>query len=76
MPGRARRPHHDTYGEGVIITNHSKLQSYLSLMNQRLPIKSQIVFKLADILNTEIVLGTIYNREEAWIHLSVGLSSR
>jgi pre-mRNA-splicing helicase BRR2 len=32
--GRAGRPQYDTYGEGIIITNHSELQYYLSLSNQ------------------------------------------
>ena len=65
MLGRAGRPQFDTYGEGIIITNHSELQYYLSLLNQQLPIESQFVSKLADNLNAEIVLGTIRNRDEA-----------
>ncbi|EAU82983.1 DNA polymerase theta/eta [Coprinopsis cinerea okayama7 len=65
MLGRAGRPQFDTYGEGVIITNHSEMQYYLSLLNQQLPIESQFVSKLADNLNAEIVLGTIRNRDEA-----------
>ena len=65
MLGRAGRPQFDTFGEGIIITNHSELQYYLSLMNQQLPIESQFVSKLADNLNAEIVLGTIRNRDEA-----------
>jgi len=52
-------------GEGVIITNHSELQYYLSLLNQQLLIKSQFVSKLADNLNAEIVLGTVRNRDKA-----------
>ena len=63
--GRAGRPQYDTFGEGVIITNHTKLQYYLSLMNQQLLIESQLVSKLVDNLNTEIVLGTVRNRDEA-----------
>ncbi|KAL0064659.1 Pre-mRNA-splicing helicase BRR2 [Marasmius tenuissimus] len=65
MLGRAGRPQYDTFGEGIIITNHSELQYYLSLLNQQLPIESQFVSKLADNLNAEIVLGTIKNRDEA-----------
>lgn len=65
MLGRAGRPQYDTYGEGVIITNHSELQYYLSLLNQQLPIESQFVGKLADNLNAEIVLGNVRNRDEA-----------
>lgn len=65
MLGRAGRPQYDTFGEGIIITNHGELQYYLSLLNQQLPIESQLVSKLADNLNAEIVLGTIRNRDEA-----------
>lgn len=69
MLGRAGRPQYDKYGEGIIITGHSELQYYLSLMNQQLPIESQFVSKLADQLNAEIVLGTVQNAREAchWI---------
>ncbi|KAG6373158.1 hypothetical protein JVT61DRAFT_6774 [Boletus reticuloceps] len=65
MLGRAGQPQYDTYGEGIIITNHSNLQYYLSLMNQQLPIESQFISKLADNLNAEIVFGTVRNRDEA-----------
>jgi len=65
MLGRAGRPQYDTFGEGVIITNHSELQYYLSLLNQQLPIESQFVSRLADNLNAEIVLGSVRNRDEA-----------
>ena len=64
MLGRAGRPQFDTYGEGVIITNHAELQYYTSLMNQQLPIESQFVSRLVDNLNAEIVLGTVRNRDE------------
>lgn len=65
MLGRAGRPQYDTYGEGIIITAHSELQYYLSLINTQLPIESQFIGKLADNLNAEVVLGTIRNRDEA-----------
>lgn len=42
MLGRAGRPAFDTTGEGIIVTGHSELQYYLSLMNQQLPIESQV----------------------------------
>ena len=64
MLGRAGRPQYDSYGEGIIITGHSELQYYLSLMNQQLPIESQFVSKLADLLNAEIVLGTVQNAKD------------
>ena len=72
MLGRAGRPQFDTHGEGIIITAHSELQYYLSLLNQQLPIESQFISKLADNLNAEIVLGTIRTRQEAvqWLGYS------
>ncbi|TVU35736.1 hypothetical protein EJB05_17639, partial [Eragrostis curvula] len=65
MLGRAGRPQYDTHGEGIILTGHSELQYYPSLMNQQLPIESQFISKLADQLNAEVVLGTIQNAREA-----------
>ena len=65
MLGRAGRPQYDTKAEGILITNHSELQYYLSLMNQQLPIESQFIGKLADNLNAEIVLGSVQNAREA-----------
>lgn len=69
MLGRAGRPQYDTKGEGILITNHSELQFYLSLLNQQLPIESQMISKMPDMLNAEIVLGTIQNVRDAvvWI---------
>ena len=65
MLGRAGCPQYNTYGEGIIITNHSELRYYLSLMNQQLPIESLFISKLTGILNAEFVFGTIRNRDEA-----------
>lgn len=69
MLGRAGRPQFmgraDDKGEGIIITTHSELQFYLSLLNQQLPIESQYIGKLADNLNAEIVLGTVQNAHDA-----------
>ena len=69
MLGRAGRPQFmgraDDKGEGIIITQHSELQYYLSLLNQQLPIESQFIKKLADNLNAEVVLGTVQNASEA-----------
>lgn len=65
MLGRAGRPQYDTKGEGILITQNSELQYYLSLLNQQLPIESQMVAKLADIMNAEMVLGNISSAKEA-----------
>jgi pre-mRNA-splicing helicase BRR2 len=70
MLGRAGRPQYDTFGEGIILTGHSELQYYLSLMNQQLPIESQMVAKLADNLNAEVVLGTVTSVRDAAAWLS------
>lgn len=65
MMGRAGRYGLDSEGEGIIITQHSELQYYLSLMNQQLPIESQFIKKLPDMLNAEIVLDSVQSIKEA-----------
>jgi pre-mRNA-splicing helicase BRR2 len=35
MMGRAGRPQHSAVGKGILITNNTELQYYLSLMNQQ-----------------------------------------
>lgn len=65
MIGRAGRIDYDKSGEGIIITTHNQLQYYLSLLNQQLPIESQMISQLADHLNAEIVLGSISNFADA-----------
>ncbi|KAG5725241.1 U5 small nuclear ribonucleoprotein 200 kDa helicase [Termitomyces sp. T112] len=64
MLGRAGRPQYDTYGEGVIITSYEEVQFYLSLGNCQLPIESQLIGRVGDMLNAEIVAGTVRNRDE------------
>ncbi len=53
--------------EGIIITNHSELQYYLSLLNQQLPIESQLVSNSPTTSNAEIVLGTIAIAMRPWL---------
>lgn len=65
MLGRAGRPRYDKSGEGVIITSQDEIQYYLAILNQQLPIESQLMGKLVDNINAEIVLGTIRSREDA-----------
>ena len=65
MLGRAGRPQYDKSGEGILLTQHSELQYYLSLMNQQLPIESQLIAHLPDNLNAEVVLGNIQNNKDA-----------
>ncbi|CAI1964349.1 hypothetical protein SEUBUCD650_0E02620 [Saccharomyces eubayanus] len=80
MLGRAGRPRYDTFGEGIIITNQSNVQYYLSVLNQQLPIESQFVAKLVDNLNAEIVAGNIKCRSDgvnwlAYTYLYVRMSA-
>jgi pre-mRNA-splicing helicase BRR2 len=72
MMGRAGRYGLDSEGEGIIMTQHSELQYYLSLMNQQLPIESQMIKKLPDNLNAEVVLGNVLSVREAakWLGYS------
>lgn len=65
MLGRAGRPQFERCGEGIIITRASELQYYLSLLNAQLPIESQLMKRLADHLNAEIVMGTVQNMTDA-----------
>ncbi|KAF0773001.1 hypothetical protein AaE_002222, partial [Aphanomyces astaci] len=59
-------------GEGIILTQHAQLKYYLSLMNQQLPVESQMMSRLADQMNAEIVLGTVQNLAQAatWLGYS------
>lgn len=65
MLGRAGRPRYDTNGEGIIITHQANVQYYLAILNQQLPIESQLFTRLADNLNAEIVLGNVKTRDDA-----------
>jgi pre-mRNA-splicing helicase BRR2 len=65
MLGRAGRPSYDTFGEGIVVTTQNELQYYLSLLNEQLPIESQMISLLPDIMNAEIVMGNIRSREDA-----------
>ena len=72
MLGRAGRPQFDSEGEGIILTQHSELQYYLSLTNLQLPVESQLIKVLPNHLNAEIVAGSITSIEEAvdWLGYS------
>jgi pre-mRNA-splicing helicase BRR2 len=65
MLGRAGRPQYDSQGEGIILTQHSQLQYYLSLTNLQLPVESQLIKTLPDHLNAEVVLGSVQSIDEA-----------
>ena len=65
MFGRAGRVDFDSFGEAYLITTHSELKYYMPLLNDQLPIESQLIHRLPDVLNAEIVLGSITNLKEA-----------
>ena len=65
MLGRAGRPQYDSEGEGIILTQHSELQYYLSLTNLQLPVESQLIQSLPDHMNAEVALGSIQSVQEA-----------
>ncbi|KAH0476631.1 MAG: uncharacterized protein KVP18_003020 [Porospora cf. gigantea A] len=65
MMGRAGRPQYDADGHGVIITMIDELQYYMSLNNQQLPIESQMMSLLPDVINAEVVSGSIRSRAGA-----------
>eukprot|EP01083_Nonionella_stella_P208232 755841_1 len=60
------------YGEAYLITTHKELKYYMPLLNDQLPIESQLVHKLPDALNAEIVLGSISSIRDAveWLSYS------
>ncbi len=70
MLGRAGRPQFDSEGEGIIVTGHAEVSFYLSLLTSQLPIESQLVARLPDHLNAEVVLGTVRSLScaVAWLH--------
>lgn len=65
MMGRAGRPQFDTHGEGFIITTKPEVLFYLYVLNQKLPIESQMIGKLCDMLNAEISSGSVASVVEA-----------
>ncbi|KAL6941353.1 hypothetical protein ACO0RG_002482 [Hanseniaspora osmophila] len=65
MLGRAGRPRYDTHGEGIVITNKEDVQYFVAVLNEQLPIESQMMGKLVDAVNAEIVIGNIKNIPDA-----------
>jgi activating signal cointegrator complex subunit 3 len=63
--GRAGRPGFDLSGLAYLITDHEKMQKYLALLTNQLPIESQFIKALPDHLNAEIILGSVSNVKEA-----------
>lgn len=72
MLGRAGRPLYDKDGEGIIITSAAEVKHYVSLLNEQLPIESQMIPAVSELLNAEIVTGNIQDLHEAlnWLQSS------
>lgn len=70
MLGRAGRPGYDTEGEGIVITQQSQVQFYMSLMTEQLPVESRLIGRLPEFLNAEIVIGNIESLDDAVLWLS------
>lgn len=64
--GRAGRPQFEKSGQVHLLTEHSKLYHYVSLLISQSPIESQFSSLLADNLNAEIALGNVSNISEAF----------
>lgn len=65
MLGRAGRPRYDTNGEGIIITSQKNVHYFIASLNHQLPLESQLISKLVDNLNAEIVAGHVQSKREA-----------
>jgi len=77
MLGRAGRPGYDREGEGIVITQQSQVNFYMSLMTEQLPVESKLIGRLPEFINAECVIGNIESLEDAVSWLSeTYLSSR
>lgn len=70
MMGRAGRPQFDEHGKGIIITTKADVLYYLSLLNDQLPIESQLISRIVDMLNAEVAMGTVASIDEGALWLS------
>ncbi|KAG5481552.1 hypothetical protein LSCM1_05573 [Leishmania martiniquensis] len=73
MFGRAGRVGYGAaLGRATIITSPDDLHYYLSVLNQQLPIESQMMRRVVDMLNAEVTLGHVETVEEGvqWLQRS------
>lgn len=63
--GRAGRPGFDTQGSATLITAHDRLNHYLRLLLQQMPIESRFQENMANSLNAEIAMGNIASEKDA-----------
>ncbi|MDP2438172.1 MAG: DEAD/DEAH box helicase [archaeon] len=69
MIGRAGRPQFDTQAVAVIMTEQGRVAAYRDLVGGRVRVVSKLEQKLAEHINSEIVLETIQNLEQALVWL-------
>jgi ATP-dependent DNA helicase HFM1/MER3 len=65
MIGRAGRPQFDSTGVAVILTRSDKRAKYENIVAGKDPLESRLHLQLAEYLNSEIGLGTIFDMESA-----------
>ncbi|KAL5699087.1 RNA helicase [Ranunculus cassubicifolius] len=70
MLGCARKALPNSSPEAVVLTDITKRKYCLALMNEKLPLESQFIFKLPDHLMTEILIGSVQNVRDACHWLS------
>ncbi|KAJ8623433.1 hypothetical protein MRB53_031962 [Persea americana] len=82
MLGRAGRPQYDYYGEGIILTGRGELAYCLSLMNQHLPIETDmtkrdksLVERRADLIHSAATIldksnPVNYNRKSGYFQVT------
>lgn len=78
--GRAGRPQYETHGVGYILTSQDKLNHYVALITQQLPIESRLAFHYGKVFDVaascakELVLELILTT--SLLILSVGSLKR
>jgi ATP-dependent DNA helicase HFM1/MER3 len=65
MIGRAGRPQFDNTGVAVILTRSDKRTKYENIVAGKDPLESRLHLQLAEYLNSEIGLGTVFDMESA-----------
>eukprot|EP00924_Labyrinthula_sp_SR-Ha-C_P005262 augustus_masked-scaffold_1-processed-gene-26.4-mRNA-1 protein AED:0.13 eAED:0.14 QI:0/0/0/0.66/1/1/3/0/1967 len=63
--GRAGRPGFDDHGKAILISEKTEMRQYLKRLTNQIPLESNLVQHLPDILNAEIVSGFVSNVREA-----------
>jgi pre-mRNA-splicing helicase BRR2 len=65
MIGRAGRPMLDSHGECVILTEQFLVSRYKTLLEEPLPVESQLDSVLADQINAEVAAKVVHTKQQA-----------